>query len=231
MFSPARLLLSASAIILVAAAAPAQFRFFIPSDIPIQEEEPAAEAAFTQAVSGQSGDFGVKIELEVSREGAPFRVVALGTPICNGDHVAFRFTPSAQGYAAVVNHGTSGTWSRIWPARDWEDPSFGPQRPVRIPAQEGAGFPLSGPAGDEYVMIFFSPGPFSEELKTLQEQVMGWGGPSATTPTTPAQADTRATTVTLMRDLGTSQMAYAVGQGEQTVAFALNHQETCGELR
>ena len=219
------------ALALVGAEATSQFRFFIPSDVPIREEAPAAEEAFTQAASGQSGDFGVKIELEVSRGGSAFRSVPLGTPICNGDSVAFRFTPSALGYAAVVNHGTSGRWSTIWPARDWEDPSFGPQRPARIPAAEGAGFPLSGPAGDEFVMIFFSPGPFSAELKKLQDRVLGTEEPAAAVADATTGGGTRAVQVTLMRDLGSAQAAYAVGQGEQTVAFALDHRLECGALR
>lgn len=218
------------ALTLLAAEGAAALRGLVPQDVPIREEKSAPEAAFTEAASGRSGAFGVKIELEVSRAGSPFRAVPLGTPVCNGDHVAFRFTPSAAGFATVVNHGTSGAWSTIWPARDWEDPSFGPRRPARLPAQEGAGFPLSGPAGEEYVMIFFSPSPFSAELKKLHERMIGVEEPAVAVASAQTGGGTRAVQVTLMRDLGTAQAVYAVGQGEQTVAFELNHAKTCGEL-
>ena len=214
----------------VAGDSTAQFRFFIPSDVPIQEESSSSQEAYTKAAEGTSGDFGVKIELLVSRDGGAFQAVPLATPVCNGDHVAFRFTPSAAGYATVVNHGTSGRWSRIWPARAGADPSFGPQQPVRLPAAAGAGFPLSGPPGDEYIMIFFSPGPFSGELEKLQDRVLALEEPSAAVADAITGGGTRAVQVTLMRDLGTAEAAYAVGQGEQTVAFALDHQASCGEL-
>ncbi len=224
-------LLAAAALGLLAANGTSQFRFVIPSDIPIQEEKPAAPEAFAQASSRQSEDFGVKIEFELSRGGSAFQVVPLGTPICNGDFVAFRFTPSGAGFASIVNHGTSGSWSRIWPARDYEDPSFGPDKPVRLPAQAGSGFPVSGPAGGEHVMIFFSPGPFSSELQQLQDRLLGSeeagaGGVDAHI----TGGGTRALQITHLRDLGSSQAAHVVGQGEQTVAFTLDHRERCGEL-
>jgi hypothetical protein len=221
-------LLLLAALPLLAAGGAATFRMLIPQDVPVKEAASTPEAAYAAAPG--SGAFGVKIELEVSRAGSAFRAVPLSTPVCNGDFVAFRFTPSAGGFATVVNHGTSGKWSTIWPAREWEDPSFGPKRPVRLPSDEGAGFPLSGPAGEEYVMIFFSPTPFSAELKKLHERLIGLEEPPQAVAAAQTGGGTRAVQVTLLRDLGAARAAYAVGQGEQTVAFALDHREVCGEL-
>ena len=197
--------LVSAAAVLLAADAGSQFRFFIPSDVEIREEQPSSEVAFTQASQQQDGDFGVRIELELSREGAAFRAVPLATPICNGDSVAFRFTPSAGGFAPVVNHGPSGAWTRLWPARPGEDASFGPNKPVRLPDQPGAGFPVSGPPGGEHVMVFFSPGPFSSEMRKLQDRLMsseeaGAGGVAQSV----TGGGTRAIPVTYLRDLGSA---------------------------
>jgi hypothetical protein len=227
-----RAVLAVAALGLLAADGAAQFRFFIPSDIPIQEEEPAAPEAFAKAAAApESEDFGVKIELELSRGGSAFQVVPLGTPICNGDFVAFRFTPSGAGFASIVNHGTSGSWSRIWPARDYEDPSFGPDEPVRLPGQAGSGFPVSGPPGGEHIMIFFSPGPFSSELQQLQDRLLSSeeAGPGGVAQNITG-GGTRALEITHLRDLGSAQAAHVVGQGEQTVAFTLDHREGCPAL-
>lgn len=208
-----------------AESAPA-FRFFIPSDVAVEEKPPATEAAFTQATTGEGGAYGVRIELELSRAGAPFRTVPLGTPLCNGDFVAFRFTPTAPGWATVVNHGTSGRWSTLWPASPTDDARITPARPVRIPDLPGSGFPVSGPAGAEYVMVFLSPTPFSAELKKLQDRVLAWEEPPQAMAEAVTGGGLRA--VTLLRDLGQAQAVYAVGQGEQTVAFTLDHRATCG---
>ena len=214
-------------LLLVGADGVAEFRFFIPSDIDIQEQAPAEAAAFTKAADGPGGDFGVKIEIELSRGGAPFTRVPLSTPICNGDFLAFRFTPSEPGFVHVVNHGSSGGWSRIYPSQDWEPNAFGPEQPVRLPTHDGSGFPVSGPPGGEHVMIFFSPGPFSADLQQLEDRVLGREEGAIAVADAVTGGGTRAIQVTYLRALGTAQVAHVVGQGEQTVAFTLDHRATC----
>lgn len=214
---------------LAAAGDEAAFRFFVPSDVTVREESPAPQEAFAQASS--QGDFGVKIELELIRSGVSYGVVPLSTPICNGDFIAFRFTPSAAGYATVVNHGTSGAWSRIWPAQKGEDSSFGPQQAARLPGQESPGFPVSGPPGGDHVMIFFSPTPFSAELKKLQDRLVRQEEAAAgAVARAETGGGTRAVQITHLSDLGVASAVYVVGQGEQTVAFTLDHRASCPEL-
>jgi len=221
-FTTSLIALASLAPLLMAGDGTSSFRFLVPAYATVEAQAPVTPVAFEDASRRQGTDFGVKIELEVSRSGAPFRTVPLTTPICNGDHIAFRFTPTAAGYASIVNRGTSGTWSQIWPSRSWEDNSFGPDRPVRLPTQEGSGFPVSGPSGKEHIMLFFSPGAFSTELKQLMASVLGGE--------TPSVAAANAPRIGLMRDLDAAEAVHVVGQGEQTVAFSLEHRDHCPAL-
>jgi len=205
-------------------------RGFFPSDAPVQEAAPATEASFKSA--GEKGDFGVRIEMEVSRGGQPFRTVPLSTPICNGDHVALHFTPSSAGYIHILNHGSSGTWNLIYPAPDraWEDYAFAPDQPARFPALEGWGFPVEGKAAPEAMAVFLSGQPFSAELQAFEDRLSGKEGAGALASAVTG-GGTRQVQVTVMRELGTAQAALVVGRGEQVIAFELDHRETCGGLK
>ncbi|MFH1466030.1 MAG: hypothetical protein ABIO70_16720 [Pseudomonadota bacterium] len=121
--------------------------------------------------------------------------------------------------AAVLNHGTSSAWRLVWPAREEEEPGFGPNRPVRLPNDAHAGFPVSGPPGDEYVLLLFSPGPFSPGLRQIQDRLRG-GEESAAAPGLRF----------LVASDPPASAAFAVGPGEQAVAFALDHAAACGPL-
>lgn len=226
---PLTLLLAALA---ARAEEPALFRHLIPVDVPIREEKPATEAAFTQATQAVDGDgFGVKLELQISRGNKAFRRVPLATPICDGDSVAFTFTPTGAGYVQVFNHGTSGKpWSLIYPVRDTEPRSFSPAQPVRLPADPLRGFPVSGPGGTEYVMVAISPKPFTGEQQRFGDRVQGREEAGQALAPAEAGTATRAVQVTFMRDLGAAEAVYVVGQGEQNIALELDHRVTCGEL-
>jgi hypothetical protein len=118
--------------------------------------------------AAQAEGVGLKIELEVSRDGLT-GMVPLHTPVYSGDVVAFRFTPSEAGHITIINRGTSGNYTLLYPANPGEDNTVTPQSPVRFPAS--GGFEVHGDPGEEGIFVIFSRQPASAadiaELESL----------------------------------------------------------------
>ena len=206
-----------------------RFRKWIPSDIPIDQGPPDPEDAFVEVQQQDGERYGVRISLQVSRGGQPFREVPLGTPICDDDHVAFGFEPSAAGHVYVINHGTSGRWAQIFPHHGWEHSGFTAQQSLRLPTDVVSGFGVDGPAGDEHVLLVISPVPISHASTALLERLM------VEAPGVLVYEPAPGASVPRVRDLTPSRVApvqtvYAVGQGEQILGFSLEHAESCGVL-
>lgn len=208
---------------------PAQYRFIVPQGVPVVEVQPATEGAWLGAGKDVGGNFGVRIELEVSRRGGPFRTVPLSTPVCNDDFVALTVTPSEGGFIHIMNFGTSGRWNRVFPS-DGMPNDFRPDRPARFPPQAGYGFPITGAAGTESLMLFLSSGPFSKELAQLEDRLAGREGAAASVPAEVTGGGSRAVSVGVLRDVGLAMAAYYVGGQEQTLVIELDHQASCGDL-
>lgn len=216
-----------SALLLTAALAaePSATRFFLPSDVTVRETRPSMEEAFHLAA--RTGDrYGVRVEMEIARGGQPFRAVPLSTPVCTLDSVALTIMPSAGGYLNILNQGTSGRWSQIFPSDPDGRPDFSPGRPARVPAATGWGFEISGDPGQELLLLFFSPGPISGELMKFQRRLLGLTEP----PKGATGGGSRGPEIGLLRDISPAGPAYLVGQGEQTVAITLDHRASCPAL-
>ena len=202
-------------------------RGVFPSDVPVQDVAPASAQTFSDAEKTTTGAYGVRVEMEVSRDGGAFRTVPLSTPLCTfdgvagkGDHVALRFTPTAAGYIHILSQAADGTWTLIYPAPDraWEDHAFAPDRPARFPTMEGWGFPVEGSPGPEMLTVILSPLPFSSEIRRFEDHLSGKGAPASRV------------SVGRLRALGAAQAVYVVGQGEQVLSLELVHVADCGAL-
>ena len=228
-------------LILVLLSAPhaERYRFLVPDNIPVQEIEPASHQAFLAAAQSKK-TYGMKIELEVQRGDAPFRAVPLGTPICNGDHVAFKLTPSETSYATLLNqypedgavktkllHPEPCTEYGCFPCAG--NQRLTPDSPMRIPADPYAGFPVKNDAGDDKVLFFLSGRPFSRQARELAEEMMACPPSPEVLPTDDER--TRAIDhLSLFRELGPAEDAYIVAKKEELVGIALNHAEQCDAL-
>ncbi len=183
----------------------------------------ASEGAFASTAAARvDGGFGVRIEMLVSRGGRPFEARPIGSSVCNGDHVAFRITPSRAGYVHVLTHGTSGGWNVLYPVGRIAAP-FSPGEPVRLPRREHAGYPVTGDPGTEYVVFFVSPTAFSalmaEQLQILARDV----SPSKQPPMVTGGGN-RA--FLLLSGDGESEV-HLVGEGEQRVVMPIDHAAHC----
>jgi len=200
------------------------FRFAVPTGATVTDATPAEAAAFEAAAA--SADFGVKIEVEIDRAGAGWKKVALSTPICFGDRVAFTFTPSEPGYAFIVNQGTNGETVRLFPHHGSDDNRIAPGQPARFPPE--GGFPVVDTLpGAEGVMLFISPEPLSWAAQQLWERMMGWGAPEEVIPAARSGVTTRQVEIKHLRTLGPANHIYAVGRGELALAFTISHVEPC----
>lgn len=75
----------------------------------------------------------------------------------NGDRVRFRLTTNFAGYLYVMNHGTSGDYSLLFPRKETgRDNEIEADQEYVVPATEGA-FRITGPAGHEVVYWVVSP--------------------------------------------------------------------------
>ena len=98
----------------------------------------------------------VEIRLE-RREGGAWKSTDPGHVFAQGDQVRFRFRSDTAGYLYVINEGTSGTTTTLFPSAEaGTDNRIEAGREYLIPDHQGA-FRLTGPAGFDTVYRIVSP--------------------------------------------------------------------------
>ena len=121
-------------------------------------------AAFAQSNTHSKGPHRMEITLERLQSGA-WAVIAPTQVLDNGDHVRFRFKTNFSGYLYVMNAGTSGDYSRLFPG-----PETGEQNKIEtgkeylIPATQGA-FRIAGPAGQDILTWMVTPAALGDGAK------------------------------------------------------------------
>ena len=91
------------------------------------------------------------------QEGAAFKPVDPGFVFDKGDRVRFRFRANFDGYLYVMNYGTSGNYSLLFPREETgRENSIESGKEYRIPATE-AWFRIAGPPGHDIVYWLVSP--------------------------------------------------------------------------
>jgi hypothetical protein len=112
------------------------------------------------------------LELNLDRsEGQAWKAIEPGLVLNQNDLVRFRFRANFAGYVYIVNYGTSGSQTLLFP-------SDGAGRENRIEAgreyvvpQAGSSFRVTGPAGQDVVYWIVSPLPLdAEQTRKLRQQ-------------------------------------------------------------
>src|SRR5689334_6914921 len=117
----------------------------------------AALAAGTLPAQTQS----MEILLERHESGA-WKTIEPGLVLGQGDLVRFRFRATFSGYLYVINSGTSGTQSVLFPGEaTGRNNRIEAERDYFVPAT-GAAFKVAGPAGHDVVYWLMSPAPLEE---------------------------------------------------------------------
>jgi len=115
-----------------------------------------SQTLFAQANTVQKGPHRMEITLE-RLHADKWAIIAPTQVLSKGDHVRFRFKANFSGYLYVMNAGTSGDYSRLFPG-----PDTGEQNRVEagkeyvIPATAGS-FRIDGPPGQDVLTWMITP--------------------------------------------------------------------------
>ncbi|MCI0419369.1 MAG: DUF4384 domain-containing protein [Acidobacteria bacterium] len=99
-----------------------------------------------------------RIELQIERrENGNWKGVDPGLVFLPDDRVRFKVKTNFGGYLYVLNHGTSGEYTLLFPSADTgQQNRIEPKKDYAVPATEGS-FRITGPAGHEVVYWLLSP--------------------------------------------------------------------------
>ena len=106
----------------------------------------------------------MEISLE-RKEGTAWRAVDPGLVLESGDLVRFRFRANFDGYLYVINSGTSGEKSLLFPLEATGlNNHFSSLNTYHVPSNQGATFKVAGPPGHDIAYWLVSPTPLGNEL-------------------------------------------------------------------
>jgi hypothetical protein len=103
-----------------------------------------------------------RMEIALERQdGNSWKIVDPGFVFEKGDHVRFRFRANFNGYLYVIDSGTSGNYSLLFPREETgKDNGIAAGKEYQIPATR-AWFRIDGPPGHDVVYWTVSPIPLS----------------------------------------------------------------------
>jgi hypothetical protein len=101
---------------------------------------------------------GQRVEITLERQdGDAWKAVDPGFVFENGDHVRFRFRSNFDGFLYVMDYGTSGNYSLLFPREETgQENKISSGNEYRIPATQ-AWFRIAGPPGHDIVYWMVSP--------------------------------------------------------------------------
>jgi hypothetical protein len=104
----------------------------------------------------------VEITLERRRPDGSAEAMAAGHVFAAGDYIRLKLTSHSMGYLYVLDQGSSGHSSTVFPAADTGmDNRVMPDKVYLLPAAGEGWFEVSGPAGFDVLYFLLSPTPFS----------------------------------------------------------------------
>lgn len=113
-------------------------------------------AALAQSKSLARGPQRIEITLE-RMEGEAWRAIDPGLVLAGGDRVRFRFRANFDGYLYVLNYGTSGAYTLLFPREETgRENNIRSGKDYPVPATE-AWFRVAGPPGYDIVYWLVSP--------------------------------------------------------------------------
>ena len=120
--------------------------------------------AFGQPSTQSKGPHRMEITLERLQSGK-WSSLAPGHVLNSNDRVRFRFKTNFSGFLYVMNLGTAGTYSRLFPSADTgEQNNIAAGKEYLIPATEGS-FRVAGPPGQDILTWMVTPASLADGLK------------------------------------------------------------------
>lgn len=116
------------------------------------------------AQSQQPSPRRMEIQVEL-RKGMQWKQVDASTVFENGAHVRFRVKASFAGYLYVMNQGTGGAYTLLFPREDTgQDNRLEAGREYTVPATDGS-FRVAGPPGHDVVYWMVTPVEMSQSAR------------------------------------------------------------------
>jgi hypothetical protein len=108
--------------------------------------------------SGQQTPGSNRIEMKVERkEGAQWKQVDPALVFSQNDRIRFKFRTNFNGYLYIINQGTSGDYTLLFPRQDTgEQNRVEAGKEYVVPSTQGS-FRITGPAGHDVVFWMLSP--------------------------------------------------------------------------
>lgn len=120
-------------------------------------------AAAPIALSGQEERQWLEVTLQ-RRSRTGWQNIEPGLILNQGDMVRFRFKASFPGFVYVVNYGTSGTSTLLFPTVDTgQQNRVEPEKDYMVPSTAQTSFRISGPPGHDIVYWIVSPVALADE--------------------------------------------------------------------
>jgi hypothetical protein len=135
--------------------------------------------------STQAADQGALMTMHLEkREGSVTKTVAQNKVFRNGDVLRFRLTSKIAGYLYVLDHGTTGTTTALFPIASGAaaNNSIAADVSTLVPATGDGWFEVSGPSGFDVIYIMVSDRPIN--LPPAAPQT-GTQAPAGTAPLPP----------------------------------------------
>lgn len=108
-------------------------------------------------LAGQTAPRAHEIRVTVERlEGDAWRPIDPKLVLSRNDRVRFRFQSNFSGYLYVINQGTSGEKSQLFPRREMRQNRVTAGRSYLIPSDDAA-FRIAGPAGQDVLYWMVTP--------------------------------------------------------------------------
>lgn len=117
------------------------------------------------------------------KEGSTWRAVDPGLVLDSGDLIRFRFRANFDGHLYVINAGTSGEKSLLFPLEATGlNNRVSALKSYLVPSSENAMFRVAGPAGHDVVYWLVSPTPLSSDLPRMLMRDSPARPPTSMTP-------------------------------------------------
>ncbi|MCS7027088.1 MAG: DUF4384 domain-containing protein [Bryobacteraceae bacterium] len=100
-----------------------------------------------------------RMELTLERyDGVSWRSVDPGRVFASGDRIRFRFRTNFSGFLYVMNQGTGGSYTQLFPTEEAGlQNRVEPEQEYYIPATKDGSFRIAGPAGHDVIYWMVTP--------------------------------------------------------------------------
>jgi hypothetical protein len=163
-----------------------------PSQTPVQANSqpvrptPASSTVPVSLVKVARKPLGVRLSILKTAPSGQATEVPPDTSFQPGDRVRLNVQVSTSGYLYIINRGSSGTWTQLFPSPDLPDASNAVVPGVTYAVPPDRNFVISDPAGEEKLFVILSRTP-ELDIQSLTMDLSRRGAENASSKSAPAE--------------------------------------------